>query len=97
MEKGRLGAVEQVELGFLGLDLVLALIQVAKASTDTVGTWGQDVVVKKVQSTGRHLGPLPSRRHTRTCVWSHSPLLSPPLCSQNVKHIERILAAQTQT
>lgn len=38
MEKGRLGAVEQVELGFLGLDLVLALIQVAKASTDTVGT-----------------------------------------------------------
>lgn len=41
MEKGRLGAVEQVELGFLGLDLVLTLVQVAKASTDTVGTWGQ--------------------------------------------------------
>lgn len=38
MEKGRLGAVEQVELGFLGLDLVLTLVQVAKASTDSVGT-----------------------------------------------------------
>lgn len=41
MEKGRLGAVEQVELGFLGLDLVLTLVQVAKASTDSVGTWVQ--------------------------------------------------------
>lgn len=41
MEKGRLGAVEQVELGFLGFDLVLTLVQAAKASTESVGTWGQ--------------------------------------------------------
>lgn len=38
MEKGRLGTIEQVELGFLGLDLVFALVQVAKASTDSVDT-----------------------------------------------------------
>lgn len=38
VEKGHLGTVEQVELGFLGLDLVLTLVQVAKASTDSVGT-----------------------------------------------------------
>lgn len=38
MEKGRRGTVEQVELGFLGLDPVLAPVQVAKASTDSAGT-----------------------------------------------------------
>lgn len=45
MEKRRMGAVEQVELGFLGLDPVFTLVQVTKASTDAVGTWGADVVV----------------------------------------------------
>lgn len=87
VEKGCLGTVEQVELGFLGLDLGLTLVQVAKASTDSVGTWGADVVVKKVQST-RKASPGPATiQETHVFGWLHCPLLSPPLCSQNVKHI----------
>lgn len=41
MEKGRLGTVEQVELGFLRLDLVFTPVKVSEGSADSVGTWGQ--------------------------------------------------------
>lgn len=41
MEKGRLGTVEQVELGFLRLDLVFTPVKVPEGSADSVGTWGQ--------------------------------------------------------
>lgn len=58
MEKGRLGTVEKVELGFLGLDLVFALVQVLKPSTDSVGTWGQMWSLRK---------PGPPREPTRAC------------------------------
>lgn len=44
VEKGCLGTVEQVELGFLGLDLGLTLVQVAKAD------WLRDAL----PSTGLH-------------------------------------------
>ena len=52
MEKGCLGTVEKVELGFLGLDLVFALVQVLKPSTDSVGTWGQMWSLRKPGPSG---------------------------------------------
>lgn len=63
VEKGHLGTVEQVELGFLGLDLVLTLVQVAKASTDSVGTlllvsrmWTLGLWIKKAVESFRLRG-----------------------------------------
>lgn len=41
MEKRHLGTVKQVKLGFLGLDLVLTLVQSSKGSADSGSTWGQ--------------------------------------------------------
>ena len=41
MEEGVPGAVEQLELGLLGPDLMLTPVQVAEAAAGLVDTWGQ--------------------------------------------------------
>jgi hypothetical protein len=40
VEEGLPGATEQLELGFLGLDPVLTVVQVEEAAAGPVGTWG---------------------------------------------------------
>lgn len=41
VEEGFTGIVEQLELGLLGPDLVLTLVQAAEAAAGLAGPWGQ--------------------------------------------------------
>lgn len=81
-EEGLWGAVEQLELGLLGPDLVFTLVQVVEASAGLAGAWrwcgGEGTPDPRGSSTDTHCHPeeMPAHGLSHTRTGSQAPSIS---------------------